>query len=90
MTNLSSAPMGANSIPLDRASVPYTGRAVGLPASLLRPGFCLRLKLSSGQFRMHDVTGIEAREVCAAVSAANREREGKRDPQNCMADWEPI
>ena len=70
--------------------VPYTGRATGLPASLRRPGGCARLNLRSGQFRQHDMTREQARDICAAITAANQEREGRRDPKNCMGGWVPA
>lgn len=68
----------------------YGGPSGRLPASLRRAGGCERLNLNSGEFRMHDVTASEARNVCDRITAANKEREGKRDPKNCMAGWEPT
>ena len=78
-------------IKTDRASVPFTVRGVQrLPSSLRRPGFCARLKLMSGQFRSHDLTSLQAAEVCARATDANQKREGERDPRNCMSGWEPF
>lgn len=82
--------MDINALPPAVFFAPYTGHRQGLPASLLRAGGCERLNLNSGEFRKHDVTKLEAAEVCERVTAANKEREGKRDPKNCMAGWEPV
>ncbi len=71
-------------------SVPYTGRRVGHTASFLRGGFDLTLNLTSGNFRRHNLSSTEAREISAAVTLRNQEREGKRDPKNCMAGWTPV
>ena len=38
-----------------------------------------RQAMDSGEFRMHDVTASEARDVCDRITAANKDREGKRE-----------
>jgi|HubBroStandDraft_4_1064222.scaffolds.fasta_scaffold136372_2 hypothetical protein len=60
----------------------FTGKAAGLPASLLRPGGDDH-GTRSGNFRRHDCSRAWAAVVCADVTQQNREREYERDPEHC-------
>ncbi len=61
-------------------------RRPAMPASLLRPGFDVKLSASSGEFRAHNLTRKQAMEACNRVAHENYVRESTRDVKNC-GDW---